>query len=386
MGFTPKTIGILGGGHLSRMTALAAARLGIRVCILTNDENSPAAQIVPFTFVGDYANHTALKDFAACVDVITYEDDSIPLESLRYLQKFKPVYPDDRVLGITQNRVRQKHFLNEIGVATPRWAAINRANDIAKAMEDMQLERGVLKHALPGAPHDKQMEFAISQDSKTAWRDMNATQLILEEKIVYSCEISTLIARDPLGQTASYGPILNERNANNVLSKSTVPASIPVPLSKKADTLTQFIAEALDVIGVLCVEFFVTSDGRLLVNKISPHPHDSGLWTIEACLCSQFEQQVRTICGMQVGAPARHSDAVLIPLCGGDAAQLNQYIEMPNVAVHLYGKVPLHTESKIGHVTIVGPVAVDTALGISSNETAAPTPIPLTRVKKEQTS
>ena len=384
MGFTPKTIGILGGGHLSRMTALAAARLGIRVCILTNDEHSPAAQIVPFTFVGDYSNNALLKEFAACVDVITYEDDSVPLETLRYIQKFKPVYPDDRVLGITQNRVRQKHFLNEIGVATTRWAAINRANDIPKAMEDMQVERAVLKHAAPHATDDKQMDFAVSQDAKSAWRDMNATQLILEEKIAYSCEISTIIARDPLGQTASYGPILIERNDAHALSKTTMPAPIPVPLAKKADTLTQFIAEALDVIGVLCVEFFVTSDGRLLVNKISPHPHDSGLWTMEACLCSQFEQQVRTICGMQVGAPGRHSDTTMIPLAGDEAAQLNKYIEMPNAAVHLYGKIPQHPGQKIGHVTLMGPVPVDTALGISSNE--ANTPIPLTSVKKEQIS
>jgi 5-(carboxyamino)imidazole ribonucleotide synthase len=374
MGFTPKTIGILGGGHLSRMTALAAARLGIRVCILTNDENSPAAQIVPFTFVGDNSNHALLKEFASCVDVITYEDDSIPLETLRYLQKFKPVYPDDRVLGITQNRVRQKHFLNEVGVPTTRWAAINRANDIAKAMEDLQIERAVLKNALPGVTADKQMDFVVSQDAKTAWRDMNATQLILEEKVTYSCEISTIIARDPLGQTASYGPILNERNDHNVLIKSTIPASIPAQLSKKAATLTQFIAEALDVIGVLCVEFFVTSDGRLLVNKISPHPHDSGHWTMEACLCSQFEQQVRTICGMQVGAPGRHSDAIMIPLAGDEAAQLNKYIEMPNAAVHLYGKIAQHSAQKIGHVTLVGPVPVDTALGISSNQTDAPSP------------
>jgi 5-(carboxyamino)imidazole ribonucleotide synthase len=300
------------------------------------------------------------------------------------LQKFKPVYPDDRVLGITQNRIHLKHFLNEIGVPTPRWAAINRANDLPKALEDMQIERAVLKNALPGVTIDKQMDFAASQDAKSAWRDMNATQLILEEKLTYSCEISTIIARDPLGQTASYGPILNERNATHALSKSTIPASIPAQLSTKADTLTQFIAEALDIIGVLCVEFFVTSDGRLLVNKISPHPHDSGLWTMEACLCSQFEQQIRTICGMQVGAPGRHSDAVMIPLVGDEATQLNKYIEMPNAAVNLYGRIATQPEQNIGHVTLVGPVPVDLPLEISSN--AGNAPIQAINVKKEQIS
>lgn len=356
-----KTIGILGGGQLGRMTALAAARLGVRVCAYTDEENSPISQVVPFTFVGAYNDKTKLKEFAACVDAITYEFENIPVETVRFLQQIKPVYPDDRVLEIAQHRAREKQFLNDIGIETARWAAITKAGQIDVAMEDFGIDKAILKTARFGYDGKGQISFAKGQDARTAWRELQTTEAILEEKIDFACEISVIVARDKLGQTALYGPILNEHK-NHILSKSTVPAPIPERVAEKARSLTHLLADAVDLIGVLCLEFFVTSDGRLLANEIAPRPHNSGHWTIEACTCSQFEQQVRTVCDMQVGAPNRHADAVMINLIGPEALHLNRYMEMPNASVHLYGKLEARDGRKMGHVTILTPRKQDDAI------------------------
>lgn len=360
MTFTIKTIGILGGGQLGRMAAIAAARLGVRVCIYTPEKDSPASHVAPFTFIGEYNNQALLKEFASCVDVITYEFENIPVETIRYLQKFKPVYPDDRVLEIAQHRIREKKFLNDIGIPTTRWAEVKRHADIDKVMADMGIDKAVIKTARFGYDGKGQVSFTKGQDAKAAWKELNTGEAILEEKIDFSCEVSVIIARDLLAQTASYGPILNEHK-NHILSKSTIPAQIPPQLVEKALSMTLLLAEAIDLVGVLCLEFFVTRDGRLLANEIAPRPHNSGHWTIEACICSQFEQQVRTVCGMQVGSPNRHANATMINLIGDDVNRLNVYLEMPNAAVHLYGKIEAREGRKMGHVTILEPGQVDTA-------------------------
>lgn len=347
-----KTIGILGGGQLGRMAAMAAARLGIRVCAYTDEENSPISLVVPFTFVGAYSDKAKLKIFAESVDAITYEFENIPVETVRYLQTIKPVYPDDRVLAIAQHRVREKQFLNDIGIPTARWAAITKAPQITVAMEDLGLEQAILKTTRFGYDGKGQIAFNKGQEAKAVWKELNTAEAILEEKIDFSCEISVIVARDKLGQTALYGPILNEHK-QGILAKSTVPAPIPEPLAKKARAMAELLADAVDLIGVLCLELFVTADGRLLANEMAPRPHNSGHWTIEACTCSQFEQQVRTTCDMQIGSPNRHADAVMINLIGTDALGLQKYLEMPNASVHLYGKLEAREGRKMGHVTIL---------------------------------
>jgi 5-(carboxyamino)imidazole ribonucleotide synthase len=352
MTFIPKTIGILGGGQLGRMAAVAAARLGMRVCVYTDEENSPASQIVPFTFVGKYDDKMKLQAFAESVDAITYEFENIPVETIRFLQKFKPVYPDDRVLEIAQHRMREKKFLNDIGIPTTRWAPIYKAGDITKAMNDLGFDGGILKTARFGYDGKGQVSIGRHDDVKAAFKDLKTDEAILEEKVDFSCEVSVIIARDKVSQMALYGPILNEHK-NHILARSTVPAPIPPDLAKKARNLTQLLAEAIDLVGVLCLEFFVTRDGRLLANEIAPRPHNSGHWTIEACSCSQFEQQVRTVTGMQVGGPNRHADAVMINLIGDDVNRINKYLEQPNAAVHLYGKLEAREGRKMGHVTMI---------------------------------
>lgn len=355
MVFVPKTIGILGGGQLGRMAAMAAFRLGMRVCAYTDEEDSPISQIVPFTFVGRYDDKKKLQAFAESVDAITYEFENIPVETIRFLQKFKPVYPDDRVLEIAQHRVSEKKFLNDIGIPTTRWAVITRASDITKVMEDMDLQSAILKTSRFG--YDGKGQITVTRDEvpKAAWKSLNTNEAILEEKVAFTSEVSVIIARDKLSQTAVYGPILNEHK-NHILTKSTVPAPLPANLAEKARNMAHLLAEAIDLIGVLCLELFVTGDGQLLANEIAPRPHNSGHWTIEACTTSQFEQQVRTVTGMQVGGPNRHSDAVMINLIGNDVDKLTKYYEQPNASVHLYGKLEAREGRKMGHVTMITPI------------------------------
>lgn len=354
MTYNPKTIGILGGGQLGRMAAMAAFRLGMRVCAYTDEENSPISQIVPFTFVGAYDDKKKLQAFAESVDAITYEFENIPVETIRHLQKFRPVYPDDKVLEIAQHRIREKQFLNDVGIPTTRWAAISRAGDITTAMEDLEFKSAILKTARFGYDGKGQVKITQGEDPKAAWKSLNTTEAILEETVDFSCEISVIIGRDLVSQVALYGPILNEHK-NHILSRSTVPAPIPHEIAEKARNLTHTLAEAIGLVGVLCVEFFVTADGRLLANEIAPRPHNSGHWTIEACTCSQFEQQVRTVTGMLVGGPNRHADAVMINLIGEDVNSLNKYYEKPNASVHLYGKLDPRPGRKMGHVTFLNP-------------------------------
>ncbi|MDB5490203.1 MAG: N5-carboxyaminoimidazole ribonucleotide synthase [Micavibrio sp.] len=356
MVFVPKTIGILGGGQLGRMAAMAAFRLGMRVCAYTDEEDSPISQIVPFTFVGRYDDKKKLQSFAESVDAITYEFENIPVETIRYLQKFKPVYPDDRVLEIAQHRVSEKKFLNDIGIPTTRWAVITRAGDITRAMEDMDFKAAILKTSRFGYDGKGQVSIGRGEDPKAAWKSLNTTEAILEEKVAFTSEVSVIIARDKLSQTAIYGPILNEHK-NHILAKSTVPAPLPAHLAEKARNMTLLLAEAIDLIGVLCLELFVTGEGQLLANEIAPRPHNSGHWTIEACTTSQFEQQVRTVVGMQIGGPNRHSDAVMINLIGDDVDRLAKYYEQANATVHLYGKLEAREGRKMGHITMTTPLS-----------------------------
>lgn len=355
MKYEPKILGIVGGGQLGRMSALAAARLGITCHIYTPEHNSPASQVAPVTFIGEYEDKSKLKAFAESVDSITYEFENIPVETVRYLQKLKPVYPDDTLLEIAQNRLKEKKFLNDIGIPTAGWAPVHSAGDIEKAANALNGDGFILKTTTMGYDGKGQMSFDKGDDAKAAWAALKSKELILEEKVDFACEISALVARDKLGQTALYGPILNE-HANHILSKSTVPAPIPEEMGHAARDMAQLLAEAVDLIGLLALELFVTRDGRILANEIAPRPHNSGHWTIDACAVSQFEQHVRTVCDMPIAPPGRHSDAVMYNLIGNDVRKAGPWLEKPGACLHLYGKPEVRAGRKMGHVTIISPM------------------------------
>lgn len=358
-----KTLGILGGGQLGRMTALAAARLGIETVIFTDEPDSPASQVTARTVVAPYADRKALNRFAGMVDCITYEFENIPVETVRLLQTLKPVFPDDRLLETAQHRVREKDFLNRIGIPTARWQAFGGPEGMREALLGWGVSAGVLKTVRFGYDGKGQTGVRLDSDLWEKWESLGAAEAILEELVDFSCEISVIVARDKLGQMACYGPMLNEHR-DHILARTTVPAPVPPDLAAQAVKMTEALAEAVDLVGVLCLELFVTADGRVLANEIAPRTHNSGHWTVDACAVSQFEQQVRAVCGLPVGEPGRHSDAVMLNLIGADVRHVRKFMEAKNACVHLYGKKDARAGRKMGHVTVLAPVGqrIDAAL------------------------
>lgn len=348
-----KTLGILGGGQLGRMSALAAANLGIRIAIFTDDKNAPATQVTDNFIIADYSNTQALDAFADKVDYITYEFENIPIETVRYLQKKKPVLPGDRLLEIAQHRVREKQFLNDIGIPTTRWAEVKNHKDIEKALKQWDATSCILKTCRFGYDGKGQVLIQPDNDIKGVMRGFKSKEFIVEEIVEFSFEISVIVARDKLGQTITYPSVLNEHH-NHILSKTIAPAPIAQEIDKEARKMAELLASSVDLVGVLALEFFVTPKGEILANEIAPRPHNSGHWTIDACNVSQFEQHVRTVCAYPVAHPAMHSDAVMLNLIGHDVDHISYFLEAPGISLHLYGKEEVRDGRKMGHITILG--------------------------------
>ena len=349
------TLGILGSGQLGRMSALAAAELGIRVHIYGPDKDSPAEHVAAKSYIGSYTDKRKLKAFANSVDVVSYEFENIPVETIRYIQRIKPVYPDDRLLEISQNRISEKKYLNDIGIPTSWWAAIYSPSDIDKAVRELGAKNYILKTTRFGYDGKGQTLHRASDNAKKSFRKLNSDELILEEMVDFKCEISVIIARDINGKSAIYGPMLNVHR-NHILHTSTVPAKLDAKVGTKAKRTARKLADAVGLIGVLGLEMFVTKDGGILANEIAPRTHNSGHWTIDACSVSQFEQHVRTVCGLPVGNPTPHSAAVMTNLIGNDVKNMKKYYEMKGACIHLYGKTQTRNGRKMGHVTVLKPL------------------------------
>lgn len=356
MTYDLKTLGILGGGQLGRMSALAAARLGIKTHIYCPESDAPASHVSARTFIGDYNDLNKLKTFADSVDFVSYEFENIPVETVRYLQTLKPVYPDDKLLDIAQDRVKEKQFLNDIGIPTAQWKYIANANDLMDFSNKTNRIDLILKTTRFGYDGKGQTRYSPDRDDAAEkLASLKAADVIAEEVVDFACEISVIIARDAFGQSAVYDPILNAHK-NHILDTSTVPAPIPHTIADEARRLTEKLADAVNLCGVLALELFVTKDGRVLANEIAPRTHNSGHWTIDACAVSQFEQHVRTVCGLPVGHPARHSDAVMHNLLGDDVRDLQRWYNTASTCIHLYGKVDPKAGRKMGHVTVLSPI------------------------------
>lgn len=349
-----KTIGILGGGQLGRMSALAAARLGIKTHIFCPENDSPASHVSAKTFQADYNDKTALKEFAKSVDVISYEFENIPVETVRYLKKIKPVYPDDYLLEIAQHRWHEKQFLNNIGISTAKWAKACDASQVHETLEEWKASDCILKTARFGYDGKGQTKITKNSDINSEFAKLKSDEVIIEQIIPFAYEISAIVARDIHGNTECYDIALNEHK-NHILSKTTIPAdaSVPCPTQAKAKRMARKVADEVGLVGVLALELFVTKDGKLLANEIAPRTHNSGHWTIDACAVSQFENHVRTVCGLPVGHAKRHSDAVMLNLIGDDVALVDTYINKPNTCIHLYGKPEIRAGRKMGHITLL---------------------------------
>lgn len=356
---TVSTLGILGGGQLGRMSVLAAARLGIKCVVLTPERDSPASHVAWTTIVASYDDLEALKEFSALTDVISFEFENIPVSTVDYLNSLKQdsVFPSKKLLEVSQDRLAEKQFLNGLGIETARWTGIQTLEDIAGAVTLWKSNSFVVKTARFGYDGKGQIFCpAAGLDSNhNLERFLEAhdgVALILEDGISFTDEVSVIVARDSAGKTAVYGPMLNEHR-NHILHKTTIPAPHNLELCAKAVQMTKQVAEAVDLRGVLTVEFFVTRNGRLLANEIAPRTHNSGHWTIDACAVSQFEQHVRTVCGLPVGSPERHSNAVMLNLIGADVLDCTKYLYQKNACLHLYGKQDVREGRKMGHVTFL---------------------------------
>jgi 5-(carboxyamino)imidazole ribonucleotide synthase len=347
-----KRLGILGGGQLGRMSALAAANLGIESVVFTPEENSPASQVVRRTIVAPYEDENALREFVQSVDAITYEFENIPLTAIAYLRALKPVIPDCSVLEISQHRVREKEFLNSQGVATARWKAATSFDHVTATLKKWNSDACILKTCRFGYDGKGQIKLTSGDDHAAAWRELGSQDNIIEELIDFECEISVVLARDVFGKTEIYDPVLNS-HVNHILSETIAPAPLPEDILDQARRYSLKIADALDLVGVLAIEFFVTRDGRVLANEMAPRPHNSGHWTMNACAVSQFENHVRTVCGLPVGKAGRHSDARMINLIGQDVDMAESYLSQPDACIHLYGKTEARPGRKMGHVNLL---------------------------------
>ncbi len=342
-------IGIVGGGQLGRMTALAAARLGYRCHVFTPEADSPAAQVTDRVTVAAYDDLGALERFARAVDVVTIEFENLPVEPLARLAGLVPVQPAPAVLAICQDRRREKEFLNRIGIATAPWRAVADAEDLAAAQAALAGPI-ILKTARFGYDGKGQIGLAPGDDPAAAWALFGGAPAVAEARIDFACEISVIVARGRDGSEAGYPPVEN-RHEHHVLAKTIAPAPIAAGLAEEARVLAARIARELEVVGLLAVEMFVTRDGRLLVNELAPRPHNSGHWTIDACAISQFELLVRALCGLPLCEPGRFADAVMDNLLGAAVAAWPDVFAEPGARLHLYGKREIRAGRKLGHVT-----------------------------------
>jgi 5-(carboxyamino)imidazole ribonucleotide synthase len=343
------TIGILGGGQLGRMTAMAAARLGYRCHIYCPDKGAPASDVAAATTVAAYDDLAALQAFAQSVDVITFEFENVPASAGEKLAAWKPTRPDPRVLHLTQQRLREKNFLSSINVPVTRYLEVAHKEALPQAVQALG-RPCVLKSASFGYDGKGQVRIDPETDLGPVWQQMGGELAILEAFVDFQREISVVIARGHDGAMAMYVPVENQHR-NHILDTTIAPARIGPTVAVKAEAIARHIAQEIRLTGLLAVEMFVTRDGEVLVNELAPRPHNSGHWTLDACITSQFEQFVRAVCGLPLGSPERHSDAVMKNLIGDDVRDWRAILAEPGAKLHLYGKTEIRPGRKMGHVT-----------------------------------
>ncbi len=348
------TIGIIGGGQLGRMSAMAAARLGYRCHIFTPEPDSPAAQVSAACTIGAYEDPAALGAFAASVDVITFEFENVSAQGLDLLASLKPVRPSPFVLRTSQDRVAEKSFLRDAGVPTAPWRAVDSLGALREAVGSLGLP-AVLKTTRGGYDGKGQVVLRDAGDAVSAWEMLTHRPLVLEGFVDYSCEISVIVARGTDGGGSIFDAVEN-RHRNGILDLTLAPARIASATAAQAARVAWRIADRLDLVGVLAVEMFVDRAGRVLVNEIAPRPHNSGHWTIEACPASQFDLHVRAVAGLPLPPGLRHADAVMKNLVGPEEMALwPEIVATPGLIPHLYGKAEARPGRKMGHVTRVFP-------------------------------
>ena len=352
-------VGVLGGGQLGRMFAIAARRMGYRVHTLSPDLDSPTGQVSDVEVRAAYDDLDAVAAFARHVEVVTFEFENVPAETAAACERFAPVRPAGAVLHTTQNRAREKGFLTAHGFPVTRWASIRSEADLDAACAAVGFP-AVLKTAAWGYDGKGQARVGSRDAVLGAWQAHGEQDMVLEALVDFELELSVVAARSLDGTYADYGLIENH-HARHILDVSVAPARVPDSVRLRALEIARGILEALDVVGVLCIELFLTRDGELLINELAPRPHNSGHLTFDACMSSQFEQQLRAICGLPLGSMDLLRPAAMANLLGElwdhgipDWAAACRH---PEVKLHLYGKARPHRGRKMGHLVAFGPDA-----------------------------
>ena len=344
------TIGILGGGQLGRMLAVAAAQLGYRTHVLAPDAESIAAQTASSFTRADYHSRIVLDELAANCDVVTYEFENIALAPVEYLAGKVPVHPAPAALGIAQDRANEKQFVDDLGGRTAPWRRVTTREELADAIDAIGTP-AILKTLRLGYDGKGQVRLAAEGDTDAAWDAIGARPAILEGHVVFDHEFSIILARGTDGSITSYPPPRNE-HVDGILARSTLPAPAEIAAQwTEAAALAGRIADKLGYVGVLACEFFVGADGPVF-NEMAPRVHNSGHWTIEGAVTSQFENHIRAICGLPLGATALTASGVVMEnLIGADADRWHDILAEPGAHLHLYGKRSTRPGRKMGHVT-----------------------------------
>jgi 5-(carboxyamino)imidazole ribonucleotide synthase len=347
------TIGVLGGGQLGRMFAMAARRLGYRVHTLAPEHDTPTGQIADVEHVASYDDVDAVRVFAKGVDVVTFEFENVSAAAAAAAEEVAIVRPNGRALAVAQHRIREKTFLADHGIPVTPFAAVRTAADLTAALEHVGVP-AVLKTAAFGYDGKGQVPIARAEDAAAAWESLGRRETVLEAFLDLDKEISVIGARGVNGEWSDFGAIENAHH-RHILDVSVSPADVPPAMAREAVAITRAIMDALDYVGLLCVEFFVTRDGRLMVNELAPRPHNSGHLTFDACRTSQFEQQLRAICGLPLGSTEQLLPAAMTNLLGdlwaGGEPHWEAALRFPEVKLHLYGKATARPGRKMGHIT-----------------------------------
>jgi 5-(carboxyamino)imidazole ribonucleotide synthase len=349
------TIGILGGGQLGRMLAIAAARLGLKTHIYSDEGDEPAFAVAASRTVASYADEDALARFAASCAVVTCEFENVPAETLEAAARVVPVLPRVKSFAIAQDRLTEKDFLTGLGVSVAPYARVDTLEDLRRAPSRVKLP-ALLKTRRFGYDGKGQILIRAEDEMSAALEAIGHAPALVEGIVLFEREISVIVVRGQDGAMQFYDAVENVHQGG-ILAISRAPARIAQALAVEARTIAGKVAEALSHVGVLCVEMFERAGEKpeLIINEFAPRVHNSGHWTLDACLTSQFENHVRAICGWPLGETARHSDAVMTNLIGSDVERWREFAAEPGTAVHLYGKTEARQGRKMGHITRLFP-------------------------------
>ena len=349
-------LGVLGSGQLGRMFTIAARRMGYRVHTFSPDSDTPTGQVADVEVTASYDDVDALQAFARRVSVVTFEFENVPSAATNAIESIVAVHPSPEALHISQQRAREKQFLAERGFPTTPFAVATTQAELHGALTRIGTP-AVVKTAEYGYDGKGQQPAASADDAPRIWSSLGAQVMVVEKRVSLQAELSVIAARGIDGQVALY-PLFENRHQNHILDLTTAPASVPAAAAAQALDIARGILDALDYVGVLCIEFFLSTDGALMVNELAPRPHNSGHLTFDAAVTSQFEQQVRAICALPLGSPELLRPAAMANLLGdlwaGGEPDWAAACRQGDVKLHLYGKVTPKPGRKMGHLTATG--------------------------------